>query len=1154
MPALAQGVVSEVIALGASTGFAQGGALEVVWYDRLTDLERPEPRAFLLFQDATMAASGTLQFPEQRGATLGVAYASTSNEGDLLAYCSGRWDADPSSASPTPADVVTQVVRTGSLYNSAEYGYRMAADPATDLRGSDDLRWLHDPHCPFGETAALGSCYAMVYSTAFNRVVVGYHPTSSTDLKWAWRSVAAQDPKVWSAVQTMTLSAARGPSLTAGYSSMWELPDGALRWAYTYTTGSAQDMDILGSTDGGTTWKLVKERVLSEIFGAPVQVMSLRVVCSGDWMRLEVFNTSASPQGICSAYSADRGATWGAVEGNEDGDGLDDSGASADSNGRYQTWDVCPVDDSGTFMRVRTVNTSSTLRYELASRDGTWAQIASTAAVTFSAPDADVVSVLCARGPGRVFVLVFRTDYFGAATGLDYWSASSFIIPLDRLEAGWDSSATTRVDDWARWGGTDWLKYAGAARIHPKNSVLCWAGDRLALLDGGVDRQSGTTTAAWQVPSLRYIGGTSRRPVRLAQNTHTDLLGEFATNTWDTAMGAPTGASASTFTPWGASSAGAPALAWNRARTAVTLTTADRVNWSLSQALAAMTQSFADSGTMHWSTKAQDGTIPSTAYPPGAFVAANLRVPRWGATIRSESLLTAGLTLDLAVHIDGAGKLALYDCSAAVTLYESAAGALAGITQGVWYDFRLSSAHSQNLEISGAATLRAEVAWARAGDYRWSSSGLLTVVGGLPLATAFQSVSFGHHAVPGASSTMHWREWFWNRQSHLTQCNFVAPGSTRGWDCLPYPQHLCQGATILWGGAGGFEGDSYNVPVAYEYGVGQMFGDSPASAWHSTGTGTQQLVLDAVLARGKSTDRFVHSGMAAVYTNSRLLQLDYSDSSAFTDPATFYVDGLRYTVVVSETAEPASVKVTGQSWTDGELAGHYLRAQPGGVANPTSVAVQGNSGQWVHLTGLTQALSAYGITAGNTLYVWGTTHVLPYEDWPTGVRVITAGGTVDGAMPRYLRVTVPNATVQGAPPEGRWFLGRLQAGLTLPISVPMAWDTLGDDEDPIVDMQTMASGVRTVYPAGTPRQVITGTSKGDVNEWRTALRSTVRLLAQYSVTPVVLCTDDLQPHLRALYSRFIGSTENEDEGWTYNRSRSRWEKVGNVKLKFEQEV
>jgi hypothetical protein len=98
------------------------------------------------------------------------------------------------------------------------------------------------------------------------------------------------------------------------------------------------------------------------------------------------------------------------------------------------------------------------------------------------------------------------------------------------------------------------------------------------------------------------------------------------------------------------------------------------------------------------------------------------------------------------------------------------------------------------------------------------------------------------------------------------------------------------------------------------------------------------------------------------------------------------------------------------------------------------------------------------------------------------------------------------------------------------------------------------NGTRNAYKQGEPRMDIRGTSRGDVDRWRVAFRSMVRNLSGYSEKPIVLCTDDRQLHLRSKLVRFIGSTQFANSGWRYNRTTSRWEQVGDLQMRFEEEV
>lgn len=1155
MPANLEAIIASVAHAGAMEARVEGLVAEVVWQDR-QPAEKAEPRAFVLFQDPKLFGGASItSVSEQVSAFAGVCFADLDNEGGLVAVASGAWDQDVGSQHATPVDLDLEVVKTGSLYDSGEWAWRFNDDDADQFRGMDDLRWMHDTHRPFDALGA-SSCMTVCWSKAFNRIILGAHPTGSTDLRWVYRSTSVADPTAWSGVQTRTFTPDRSPALSNGYSSMWELPDGALRWAYTYASpsgASTRDMDILGSTDGGVTWDVVKEKVITDIFGGPQQVSWFRVVQSGAWSRMELWNNSTTPAGRLSAASADRGATWGLAGGVTTPDGLDNTGSNSDTANRYETQDICAVDDSGTFLRVRTVNTGAKLYFELASRDGAWSRISATESALFSATDADCVNVYCASGGGRAWVLVFRSDHHtgGPAVYLDYWSEASFIIPLDRLVEGWNSTSSPRIGQWARWGADDWLSYAGASRWHPKGGQLVWSGAELAFFRGLVDRQTSTGTAGWKDPVASYFGGPSRRPLRLPQQTNTDLMERFAWLDWTADMGPPIGASASAGTPWASVGTGSVSTA-DPEKTELTVTPGQNLYFRQFQALAAVTMFAADAGVIWWSTRAQPGSIPSAGAP-----AQPSDSPQWGAVLRSESNITAGLTVMLRVHVYGDGGLALTEAGpspAGTTLYEAPAGTLAGITSGTWYDFRLMSAHSDNLGRIGT-NLFAELSWSKAGDNAWATSGLITTNASAVNGGADQSFAYGSVLSTVGNSITQWRQAGARADGLLSQGNLLNPLNMRGFDVVPWPQRMGQGVNVVWGGAGGFSGDGFVAPISYEYGAEQVLGDSPSSIWRSATAQTQTMVFDSLALDGGLNERFLHSGAAIVNTNSRYVWMEYAADSTFANASFELIDGTRYTATVGTVYDDASFSVSGGTWKDGELVGTYMRARPTvSVPNPPIVKVGGNAGAWIHSSATTMALAAYGFEAGNKVDFWGTQHVRPYYDHPDGLRVISSGGTLDGSFPRYLRVTIPGAARQGSPPEDYWFMGRVHAGLTLPFTVPMTWDTQDDSESPIQDIQTMNSGSRAVYQQGSPRRTVGGTVMGDIDRWRVGFRAMVRALSGYALRPVVVSTDVDQPNTASLYSRYMGATEFANAGWRYDSTAGRYVQVGDLKVSFEEEV
>jgi hypothetical protein len=1143
--ATAAGGVAAVVHTGITRGTAFGAVASVVWADRDLPADRAEPRAFLLTQDAAMRSNVLSSATSQRGARMGTAYPASSNEGDLLPFLGGAWDTTPGTPQPIPTGLVLQLLSTGGLFEGAEWGWRYEADASNQTRGAHDLRYQLQAHHPWSTAKAVAGHYALCFSSVFNRVVAVRLRSGTTVFDIAYRSASVADPATGYTTASYSPPVGRLPS-ASGYSAIVELPDGSLRWFYSYVPDSAgapasYDVDMLTSQDGGATWRLATSGIVSRVYGQTHQVFSLRAAVSGDWLRLELWLGSTATQGIASLYSADRGATWGAPV--AEPDGLDDLSNGDSFNAQELNAIVGLGTVDGAFFRVRAL-ASGTWRYEFASRDGAWAQGGFTVGLIPAVGNSK--AVFLARGGAYVYLLVHTDNGAGANRFGNY----SFLIPVDRLQAGWSSSAP-RVGEWLLWGD-DILGHTGSMRYGPKGGTLAWLGDRLGLLAGGIDREAGTGSADWKPGTLAYWSGYSRRPVHRAASVLTDELGSMFTNYWSAQYGPPAYSGASAFTPWGASFAGTPLLTWATDAIQITTGTTSRLAFSVSQAAAAVTQFMGDGGVLGWTTRATAGSGGSQ---PSAVSAPAMRAPRWGASL--QALSSAGLSVAVGVHLSDDGRVGIYDVNAVSTLFLSQPGVLAGITTGAWYDFRVA------LDQQGG-TVRADLAWARAGDSTWSSTGALTLASGV-LASAFQQVEWGHvSALAAASFTHEWREAWWSRVEPLGQYAPSLPADLRGWLASSEPQQVAQAVAVRWGGGGGFDGDTFTAPVQYEFGGDQLATPSPESEWRSTTGAEQQLLLDAQRAAGDSEVlRFRHSALAVVGTNSRYLVLEYGDDAGLSAPSRLYVDGRRYVATLqSQALASSSVRVNAAQaaqWQDGELAGHYCRAQVHPLStNPSIVRIATNHGDTLHFAGLTQGLFSYGITSGVTLDIWADRHLLAFDDYPLGVRCIadpTGSGTrrADNDFPRYLRITIPADAVQGAPPEGYWRIGSVVAGMTLPITVPLDWRGT-DAQAGNVQLTTAVSGARTAYVAGQPRRTITGTSEGDVQRWREAFRATVRHLGLYGAQPLVLCTDDQQQSRAMLYARFRDSTELANAGWRYDATLSRWEQVGDLSVSFEEEV
>jgi hypothetical protein len=1141
----ASGAVASVVHFGITSGTAFGATAEVVWADLDLQADRAEPRSFLLTQDAALRSNVLSTATSQQGPRLGTAYPDATNEGDLLPFLAGAWDTTPSTPQPSPTGMVAQLLSTGGLFEGAEWGWRYQTDDQSQTRGAHDLRYEQGVHHPWNTAKTAAGHYALAYSSAFNRVVAVRLRSGTSVFDIAYRSLSTSDPSANYTTTTYTPAIGRVPAFT-GYSAIVELPDGSLRWFYTYVPDPSgapgmSDVDMLTSRDGGATWTLATPGIVSAIYGRTHQIFAMRAAVSGDWLRMELWLGSTATQGIASVYSGDRGATWGAAV--AEPDGLDDL-SNGDSFNANELNDIVGLGTlDGAFFRVRAL-AAGTWRYEFASRGGAWAPSGFTVGLISAVGNSKALYL--ARGGAYVYLLVHTDD----AAGNNRFANYSFLIPVDRIQAGWSATAP-RVGEWVLWGD-DILGHTGSMRYGPKGGTLAWLGDRLGFLAGGIDRETGTGTADWKAGTLAYWSGYSRRPVHREAGVLSDEFGSMFTNYWSSQYGPPAYSGASAFTPWGASSAGTPLLTWVADATQFTVGTPSRLSISVSQAAAAVTQFMADDGVLGWTTRATAGT---SSTQPSAVTGAAMRAPRWGAGI--QALSSAGLSFAVGVHLSSDGSVGIYDPNAVTTLFLSPQNALAGITTGSWYDFRVAIQ-------TQVSTTSAELSWSRAGDNVWNTTGPLTLTSAV-LPTAFQRVEWGHLAVQATATFTHeWREAWWSRVSSLGQYGLTNPSNLRGWLAAAEPQHVAQGISIRWGGGGGFDGDTFVAPVQYQYGGDQLVTPSPESGWRSTTEAEQQLLLDAQRASVTGdVVRFRHSGFAVVGTNSRYFTLEYGDDATLSSPSRIYVDGLRYIATLqSQGLASNSVRVNASQaaqWRDGELAGHYCRAQVHALStNPSIIRIATNHGDTIHFAGLTQGLFSYGITSGVTLDIWADRHLLAFADYPQGVRVIAdASGTgtrrADNDFPRYLRITIPSDAVQGAPPEGYWRIGSIVAGMTLPFSVPLDWNT-GDEQSGNVEFTTAVSGARTAYVAGTPRRVVTGNSQGDVERWREAFRATMRHLGRYGAHPLVLCSDDQKQSLSMLYSRFMGSTELANAGWRYDTTLQRWVQVGDLAVTFEEEV
>lgn len=1148
---------------------------EVVWRD-VPATDRPEPHAYVLTSDDAMRANVVSSVTSAVGPHCGTAYPSSRNEGDMLPYLSGTWDTAPSTPHPVPTGLELYVARTGGIYANAEWLWRYTDDAVNQYRGWHDPRYSNLVHTPFSLKDTVTQHHAVCYSRAFNRVICVR--VYASQFKFAIRTANTADPTVnYTEVGFPTTGSfppnKRPSTISQGcpYSALVELADGSLRLLYAYIPDTVfnptlLDIDMLGSTDGGMTWSLLKEGIITELFGAPQIFGSLRAAVSGDWMRLEIYFQFTAPPGytntgVYSMASGDRGATWVVAQ---EPDGTDNTAANTDTAGRYEVHDIEGLGTlDGRFIRVRCRPISFAGDFavlETCTRDGAWDGVLNG---LFSA--ANLKAVWLARG-GAYLLLLPAYDNGAGVSG--FGGAAGQLIPLDTWN---DASTYIRLSNSA--SNDDLQGLGGIQLAMPKYADLAWVGDRWAFLHAQLLRALGTGSAQLRAVTLNYFGGYSRRPVTRDEAPLTDPTYQFTTRYWSPEVAlVPAGGTATETaagTPWQSFISAGTTYSTTDYTLQMTIGRAVGATGYFREQLASTGNTlFADHGVLGFRTRAATlGTVPIANLPVGA---GQYYSPQWGCYVASQSALTTGNTFGVGVHLTGDGRVGVYDAAAGATLYVSQVGALAGITTGTWYDVRLAMA-SGSL-ISPRAGINptlwyCEVAWSAAGDNTWSSTGLLTLTSGTPFGFGSELYDIGHmRNNTGTTGVYEWREFWFSRDSHYANTGMLNPDNVRGVLASSYEQHVAQGVHARWGGNAGFTKDTFTSPARWQYGADQLLTASPASHWRSTSTTAQTIVLDAQLAGdGTTRERFQHSGFAVLGTNSRYVEVEYASDAAFTYPTRFLLDGLRYTCQVSTTTaigtEAMHVDLTGSEVelvADGELAGHYLRAARTASGRALRIAYNAGNRVFFDTVAVTQPLSYYGIITGRTVELWASSYTATFDDYPTGVKVagMVAGSTTvyaDVELPRYMRVNVRSGTAQGEPAEGYWRIGSVVAGLTLPITVPLNWQH-SDSEDGNVQLTTAQSGVRSAYVAGAPRRTVKGTSEGDVERWRVAFRGMARTLAAYSANPVVLVQDDQQKNLSMLYSRFIGSTELANAGWRYDTDRSRWEQVGDLAVTFEEEV
>jgi hypothetical protein len=1076
----------------------------------------------------------------------------------------------------------------------------------------------HDPFSEYEETADNGHLcliYSKAFGKVLAFKHVGSAGTGS--LLQATRNASVTDPdtaytvKKWPTANGFsgTIYKERNPSTACKNTVGWENPDGTLRIMYPYSKPEVQamhagsvsylTMDVWGSSDGGETWEMIVEDVANKYLGGDRVMKAMTADVAGDWIRCSIMVSDVgSPvvEGNITMVSADKGATWKVC-----GLGAPDGRDYLTGIGTYNNAVVvgCGTAD-GRFIRARIATASYTslpciILFESATRDSDWSAISRADLALFvGTAYSSTVGGFSPRGifgaktdSHAVFLVPTGADVTGGffsgenLSGFD--GAWSMLIPLNDIDNATNIVPGTSSSGWGfegswvnlghrtawsggsytnarNWSGFQNMGMVAQERRDGVNSMR-WVGDRIMLMTYSRGRSGDSVTH--NTVCATYCAKWHRRPLRAIKSTPVDSLNvngswledpdlgwnNVYSNYWSPVWGKAGAVSAAyssdTECPddpyWSTSTGGSSGLSdsWNPNEWTLDSGTASNQYFYLKRNVA-RTIPFGNIGMISWRMKVYeqgDPDLPSSA--------AEMSKPHIGARVRAVwDSTAAGGTYHISVAAT-TSEVAVYDATAGTTLYHKT-----GEDFTKWTEFRLAFGQARYARQEGQDTF-ADFGFGRVGEgNKWWHSGLLTldtntlVLG--PGENQFIEWGIGVGGVlgsGGAESKVGYSEMIsclGTTNMAEGQLAFINPTTLRGAVCSAGERHIGQGIFAAWGGGGGFKDDDFTVPIKWQYGTDQLNSPSPATHWRSTSNLTQEITFDSRKAyigeTGQDYRFFHHRGMSLVGCNAPEIRVDWSQDAAFTMGVVgTTVDFGRYTATADTWKnDGVLVGTTDRSkWEPHELIGMYVQVGAG-----QSFKIQDNTRDYIYFSGLTQALTLYGYGSNTGLKIYGTQS--------TGM--IGAHNTVDGGC-RWMRITVPEHSTS----EGYHRIGSFVAGNTVQFSVPMDW-TNKDEEQGNVKLTTGMNGSRVGYVAGPARRTFKGTVLGDASRFRDEFRASVRELTEYSGKPLVLVLDDEDLAGTMLYSRFTSSTTLDNVAWKYDTGNSRWIKVGNMAVTFEEEV